>query len=85
MFPFPIESALFDETFVPPCVSCPAVLDGSEEALLPNCEDVSHPDKGADHAAAGRRRQGHARLQEGRTRDRGGEAVPEPRAQPRVQ
>lgn len=62
-----------------------SVLDRPKEALLPDCQDLSHPDQSADLASAGGRHPGHARLQKSRTRDRGGEALPEPRAEPRVQ
>lgn len=58
---------LFVVTFLP-ALSFP-VLNRSEEALLSDRQDVSHPDQGADHPAAGRRRPGHARVQKGRTRD----------------
>lgn len=61
------------------------VLNRPEEVILPDCQDMSHPDQSPDHPTTGRRCQSHACLQEGRTRDWSGETLPEPRAQPRVQ
>lgn len=46
---------------------------------------MSHPDQSPDQPATGCRYQSHACLQESRTRDRSGETLPEPRAEPRVQ
>lgn len=47
----------------------PPVLPTVEEALLPNRQDMPHPDQGVHPAAPGHRHPGHARLQEGGARD----------------
>lgn len=62
-----------------------AVLYRTEEAVLSDRQDVPDPDQGSDQSAPGGRDPGHARLQEGRARDRGGEALPQSRAESRVQ
>lgn len=64
---------------------CFPVLNRPEEVILPDRQDMSHPDQSPDHPTTGCRHQSHACLQESRTRDRSGETLPQPRAQPRVQ
>lgn len=63
-------------------ISSSAVLPPAEEALLSDRQDMSHPDQGVLAASAGHHHPGHAHLQEGRARHRGGEALPQPRARP---
>lgn len=54
------------------------VLPTAEEALLSDCQDMSHPDQGVQPTATGHHHPGHACLQEGRARDRSGETLPQP-------
>lgn len=61
------------------------VLTVAEETLLPDCQDVSHPDQSVLLSSPWQRHQGHARLQEGRARYRGGQTLPQPRARTGVQ
>lgn len=64
---------------------CFAVFDRTEEVILPDRQDMSHSDQSPHHSSPGCRDQSHACLQKSWTRDRGGETLPEPRAQPRIQ
>ncbi|XP_045884060.1 tumor protein p73 isoform X1 [Meles meles] len=62
-----------------------SVLHTAQEALLPDRQDLPHPDQGVHPAAPGHRHPRHARLQEGGARDRGREALPQPRARAGLQ
>ena len=61
------------------------VLTVAEEALLPDCQDLSDPDQTDVLSSTWQHHQSHARVQEGGARHRGGEAVPQPRTRTRLQ
>ena len=67
---------------IPPPPPPTAVLDGTEKAVLPDRQDLSDPDQGAHQPPPGGSDPRHAGLQEGGARHGGGEALPQPRAQP---
>lgn len=62
-----------------------SVFHRTEKAVLPDCQDMSHPDQSDDPTTSGSCHQGYASLQESRACHRSGQTLPEPWAEQGVQ
>lgn len=61
------------------------VLSLAEEALLSDCQNLSNPNQAVVLSSTWQHHQSHARLQEGGTRHRSCQTLPQPRTRTRLQ